>query len=432
MTRKQQLKNLYSHFKDQALTPDHPFYVDFLARSNDDPIATLADHIDLDDGHSVHLLSGPRGTGKSTEMQRLSQILRQAGHTVLYCDMEDYLNMSDAPEVSDFLLILMAAFGKAVEENLPFKTLHDSYRARLWQFMQSETEIKEVKLGDDSASLAFSLRTDPSFKHRLQEALRGHAGRLVQDAHNFCQEVSEQVHKQLGADTKLILLVDSLEHIQGIGADANRVYAAVVNLFAQNAHCLMLPGLHVVYSIPPYVIPLQPNIARLLGGNPITTLPSVHVRRRDSDQPDADGLALMAEIVSKRCPDWGDVLTPAHLNRLAVASGGDLRDFFRLLRDAFARGLQLPDNQFPVPESLVEAAENQLRREMLPIAKADAEWLMRIHSHKHAELDNMKDLNQLARFFDTNLAINYRNGDDWYDVHPLIVDEIKRLTGDIS
>lgn len=283
----------------------------------------------------------------------------------------------------------MAAFGKAVEEKLQFKALHETYRARLWQFMQSETEIKEAKLGNDSASLTFSLRTDPSFKHRLQEALRGHAGRLVQEAHEFCREVADQVHKQLGAETKLILLVDSLEHIQGIGADANRVYATVVNLFAQNAHCLMLPGLHVVYSIPPYVIPLQPNIARLLGGNPITTLPSVHVRRRDSDQPDADGLALMSEIVAKRCPDWREVIAPAHLSRLAVASGGDLRDFFRLLRDVFARGLQLRDNQFPVPESVVEAVENKLRREMLPIAKADAEWLMRIHTRKHSELDNI-------------------------------------------
>lgn len=97
MTRKHQLKILYSNFKDQALKPDDPFYVDFLARSNDDPIATLSDHIDLDEGRNVHLLSGPRGTGKSTEIQRLSQILEQAGHRVLYCDMEHYLNMSDAP-----------------------------------------------------------------------------------------------------------------------------------------------------------------------------------------------------------------------------------------------------------------------------------------------------------------------------------------------
>lgn len=36
----------------------------------------------------------------------------------------------------------------------------------------------------------------------------------------------------------------------------------------------------------------------------------------------------------------------------------------------------------------------------------------------------MDDLPQLARFFDTNLVLNYRNGEDWYDVHPLLADEL--------
>lgn len=429
MNRKEQLRALSANLKDRPLSPDHEFYVDFLAQSGDDPIAVLADRILLDDGQSTHLLSGPRGTGKSTEMRRLRDLLQNAGHSVLYCDMEDYLNMSDAPEVSDFLLVLMAAFGKAVEEELQLKPLRESYGQRLENFLNSEVDIKDAKLGG-ATGLTLSLRNDPSFKHRVQEALRGHAGRLVQEAHDFCKEVAGTVRNNLGADTKLILLVDSLEHIQGIGADAKHVYEAVVNLFAQNAHCLMLPGLHVVYSIPPYVIPLQPNIARLLGGNPITTLPSVHVRRRDSGEADPAGLALMEAILAKRCPDWRQVLRPEHLQRLAMASGGDLRDFFRLLRDTLVRALQLRDDQFPVPESLVEAAENQLRREMLPIAKADARWLARIHRSKRSELDKIDDLQQLARFFDTNLAINYRNGDDWYDIHPLIVEEVLRLAGD--
>lgn len=30
----------------------------------------------------------------------------------------------------------------------------------------------------------------------------------------------------------------------------------------------------------------------------------------------------------------------------------------------------------------------------------------------------------LARFFDTHLVLCYRNGDEWYDVHPLVSEQV--------
>ncbi len=36
------------------------------------------------------------------------------------------------------------------------------------------------------------------------------------------------------------------------------------------------------------------------------------------------------------------------------------------------------------------------------------------------------ELPRLALFFDNNLVQNYRNGDDWYDIHPLLKDEINK------
>jgi len=39
-------------------------------------------------------------------------------------------------------------------------------------------------------------------------------------------------------------------------------------------------------------------------------------------------------------------------------------------------------------------------------------------------LQNKEMLSRLAGYFDTHLVLNYRNGQDWYDVHPLIRDSL--------
>ena len=109
---------------------------------------------------------------------------------------------------------------------------------------------------------------------------------------------------------------------------------------------------------------------------------------------------------------------------MACGTGGDLRDFFRLIREVLI-GASLPDGgELPVADRLIEDAENKLRREMLPIAEDDKEWLSKINASKEAELQNKDSLSRLAGFFDTHLVLNYRNGQDWYDVHPLIRDTL--------
>lgn len=78
----------------------------------------------------------------------------------------------------------------------------------------------------------------------------------------------------------------------------------------------------------------------------------------------------------------------------------------------------------PVPESTVDAAIDQLRTEFLPIADDDALWLAEIARTHRAALEKADKLPDLARFFDTHLALCYRNGHEWYDIHPLIYEHI--------
>ncbi len=64
--------------------------------------------------------------------------------------------------------------------------------------------------------------------------------------------------------------------------------------------------------------------------------------------------------------------------------------------------------------------------EFLPIADDDARWLAAIANSHQAALDSANQLPVLARFLDTHLALCYRNGDEWFDIHPLIADQVDR------
>lgn len=124
--------------------------------------------------------------------------------------------------------------------------------------------------------------------------------------------------------------------------------------------------------------------------------------------------------MNRRYVTWQQIFTPAQLQRMTLSTGGDLRDLFRLVKDCLVKASSIKDVQLPLDDMVIESAESHLRRDMLPIADEDAAWLRRIAISKTPELDSIAELPRLARFFDTHLVLNYRNGEDWYDIHPLL------------
>jgi len=435
MPEKDKLKKLYQCLTGRGglpLAPNDRYYVPILESCPEkDPILALWQRIDLAESESVNLLTGFRGNGKSTELLRLKTMLEDKGCQVFLVNMLDYVFMTKPLELSDFTLSLMAALaGKAEEDMERLAPLSRSYWEKLQHFLTSDVALNTIDMGAGVAGgtvkLGFQLKTDPEFKTRVQKHLEGHLTQLVEDARQFVDSLVCEI-RQITNDPekKVVLLVDSLEQLRGVGEDAEKIYASVVELFSGQAANLCFPKLHVVYTVPPYLTTLSHNLGRSLGGNPITQWPNIHVRSR-TGKPDDQGLGLMLSIIAKRYPDWKSVIPEASLRQLAEASGGDLRDFFRLIRESVInlRTTRIANPDADLSDEAIERVIRQLRNELLPIAREDGEWLARIHKDKKAALDTDKDLPSLARFLDSNLIMIYINGEPWYDIHPLLIEEI--------
>ena len=141
---------------------------------------------------------------------------------------------------------------------------------------------------------------------------------------------------------------------------------------------------------------------------------------------DENGMRVMRAIIERRYKSWEKVFSKDQLNRLAASSGGDVRDYFRLIRDCLLSLMLGTDQQAPLDDATLDAAEAQLRNELLPIAADDGRWLARIRKTKDTALESTADLPGLARFLDSNLIMNYLNGEPWYDIHPLLAKELEK------
>jgi hypothetical protein len=152
----------------------------------------------------------------------------------------------------------------------------------------------------------------------------------------------------------------------------------------------------------------------------VQVFPAIKIRERHG-VVSFDGLDKLRLIVERR-GDWKKLLAgEADLERVLLTSGGAIRDLLRLLAEIIRRARSLP-----VSSQVVEAAINQMRLGFLPIPDDDAVWLAQISETHEASFVTLEKVPDMARFFDTHLVLCYRDGPEWYDVHPLVKEVVLR------
>ncbi len=419
-------RQFYANVSEVPLEPDDPRYVrlyDEPELVEQDPVVRMQTAIDLSAANSgVHLLSGFRGSGKSTELRRHRHNLREAEYAVLLLDIQDVLDPSWPVDVSDFLLGVAGALGgAAVDAGLVGDAaLRDSGWKRFTNFLQSRVEFTEISATVLGVGLQAALHTDPTFRQRLQERSAGHLTALIQEVHAHVRELATLIREQ-NSVAGVVVIIDSLEQIRGTRANEETVQQAVEQLFSVHASSLRLPDVHVVYTVPPWLKYRVPN----LGGGLDTTLQMLYPVKVASAGPErADfepGISALSKLVARRAPSGGIELFESsdQLRKLICASGGHLRDLLLMVRE-----LLVSATSFPVDERAVARTIAQLRRDYLPVADEDAAWLARVAETGKWAVVSDAQVPRFSKFLDTHLVLCYRNGEKWYDVQPLIRDEV--------
>ncbi len=426
------LRKFYQELADEPLEPDDSRYVSIYVNASSDPVQRLAHRIKWKPLDSIQLFSGFRGTGKSTELRRLRQTLVDQGFKVALCDMKNYLNLSTPIDISDFLISAAGALSDtlAKDADLLGRDLSErSYWRRAVEFV-SRTKVDfdglsiGAKAGDTSAQLKLALKDDPSFREKLQEEMQGRLGALANDVREFMADCVKEVRAKHGDDTKFVVLFDSIEQIRGSSINDTDVFDSVETLFVGHPEKLRFDDMHVIYTVPPWLKIRSPGVSKYYDGS--ETLPCVKLCEYDGTQKrrvDA-GFHALKQIVAHR-GDWTRVFAPEDLDHILLETGGYLRDLFRVLSELMMHAAE--KNTMPLDREAVGYELARLRADYLPISREDCQWLARVARSHEAELPKHGDIPNLSRLFENHLMLCYRNGEEWYDLHPLIRDEVERV-----
>lgn len=436
------LKRLHGNLADRPLNParaeDRRFYEPLhTVMDDDDPVWLMERHIELNPVESLQLFSGFRGSGKTTELLRLRGRLQAKNYTVLYADALTYLNPSAPVEISDLILVLAGAFSDALADLAELDIERESFWARFATFLSKSdvkitgTDIKaEVGLGGAvkaGLGIKAEFKAGSTFRQRLQTALSGRISELKGEANAFVEDGIKALQEAFGPDRPIVFIFDQLEQLRGNYEGWQAVIRSVQDVFSVHLDKLRLPYVHMIYSVPPWLSFLTTLEA------PITILPTVHLWNNDTDRTRFErGWTAFRSLLDRRLEADGatrlfgpdTARASACIDRLIGVCGGHVRDLLRLSQEVVKRASTLP-----VPDRVLDSVIAAARRDLLPIAREDAKLLGQIGELRDTALQTVDEhsIERLSNFLDEHRVIYFVNGSAWYDIHPLIRGEVKRL-----
>ncbi|HLO93392.1 MAG TPA: hypothetical protein VK195_03680 [Burkholderiaceae bacterium] len=411
-----------------ALSTQSDYYVPNLHGTGAEDVVALLDRA-LRRSHSdgqLYYFSGQRGTGKSTELRRLEILLNgQAGTRAYIIDALDYIGDTHPIDTLDLLLVIAAAFADRLSQDDALGRDQDPQESPLQRFthwLGTEVEISGVTLGGVKAEFK---KQQQSIVQRLRAFDLSRQERVMAECRQHIGQMAEAVQR-LWQAPKIVLMVDSLERLRGIGKEATEMFDRVVKVFDGDMNQLRVPGLHMVYSVPPY-LPYLTNIKALVQLFMLASVRVCEPPAKARRKPRAGGLDAMRQVVARRCPRWRELLDEAALDRLIMTSGGDLRQLLRrLLLDTLDEAaFALERLPLRVDDPILDTVVQRHRVEFESLVVQDEYPLLKGIADQNAlDLHHRDELSTVAHFFDVRAVLNYRNGVDWLDLNPLLWDLI--------
>jgi hypothetical protein len=431
------LINFMRSLTDQELEANDPKYVPDLHNDEQsgDPVEQLAWQIKTVDGASIYFFSGMIGSGKSTELKRLQKTLEDDGHIAIYVDMARYINVGSPVGVPDLLMGIAGAFSEEASKILGQNVVIENYWDRAINFLESNINLKETGIiGEISPApgtklginLKAELDRNPSFKAKLQKQMQGVVGKFVEDVRRYIADIANKLAATKAKGARLVLILDSLERIQGEGKATDPVMMSVRKLFRENLDELYLPPLKIVYPVAPYLLKLEPNILSRVDAANLCTLTCIPVFERRTMKPRQAAINQLVNLVEKRFSDWPKILSRPQLEELILMSGGDLRELLLLLRTMVTRVATQIESTLPVDKKDIENAIISVRRNRLPVSEALRLRLQPIYVDGQIALGDDADYDGFIADLTVKRILMYRNGEEWYGVHPLLWDEMKK------
>lgn len=431
------LKALADVNPNLPLEPNDPRFVDldqvrgFALR---DRVSRLLGAEETRDGFAKIAVAGHRGSGKSTELNRVFDELEKKGYEVLLAEVNKNLDPNEI-SFSDVMRLIVQLiddrFGAAIGSH---PHLAEAFRVVLRWFQEvtksHSTEIQNAKtfglnaalggkfgveggmdagtplakgslkvksdLGELVAAVGIVRRSEGKERTEIKETLERYTGELVENVNALLRAIAVVTTP----GKKVVFILDGVDKYEP--AMVNDTFFRHAELI-QSLECHLLFAIHssLLYD-PADEVPDQ-SFKTL-------ALPMLPVYLQETRKPNEEVVPTLMEAVFLRVPRSLFVDPEISARKVVLLSGGCWRDMLRLLEEAL---LGADDR---ITSKDIERARDLVAQTFQRLLGDGEDYDILANTHRNHQLPTGSRARHLLRH---RCVLGY-NGKGWYDIHPLI------------
>lgn len=344
----------------------------FSVERSHSPIEEIQILLESTDRPEKFLFSGHRGSGKSTELARLTKRLGDEVRVVEFSVMQE-LDLFELQYVDVLLGLALELAEVATDEEIDVK---EGVLEHVFQFARDVTEevqLEERGGGEIGASLnafAASLSAKLQAEDVTRRTVRENVSRRIPELLWSIELLAREIEEATGQD--LLVVIDDIDKVD---------LATAKSMFYEHASTLSEPPLSIIYTFP---MPLRHDnsFQQVRNSFPnVNVLPNIKTQERDG-APFEPGLETTEHIVTKRLE--ADLIEDDALDELARLSSGVPRQLVVLVRQACLDALK--EGRDVIDTEAVQAAANQQQREYeVLLDRSQRELLREVHANKEVK-----------------------------------------------
>jgi hypothetical protein len=336
------------------------------------------------------------------------------------------IEMSDVNHVNILFSIAVQMMSEAETQNL---TIKDSIKKSFYQWFaeQIRTETNQadatVETGFNFSTLLAHIKGILKINSTIRQEIKQKYERRITDLVAQINIIASAIESQ--SQKKILVIVDDIDKID---------LAQVRDIFQSHIKAIMLPGFRIIMTIPIAALrevalkaTLQTETNDQIVQMPVYKLFKQGEINSPNAIPDPQIIATLTEIITKRIDPA--LIDPDTLEKICLYSGGVLRELIRITNDCCRVCLRSvrrypDDNTLKIDQAVLEQSITELSLDFAEsIGKADEEIIKTVYEKSKPK--DLKDQNFLDLLHGLYI-LEYRNGDLWYNVHPIVVELMKK------
>lgn len=370
------------------------------------------------------LFAGHRGCGKSTLLKRFS-VEMQPQHFVVFFSISDLIEMSDVTHVNILYAIAIKLLSAATKQNISIsgdiQTDLIGWTTTKEKLISEQATKAETGFGIDKilSMITVKLQQERSFREQVEQTFAKRITDLVGKMNRVAAAI------QIATGKPVLVVIDDLDKLD---------LSLVETIYRDNIKSLFSPGFRILFTIPISAV-REPTLRGVLMSEGVVRVHRLPVAkffaktdvRNAKAIPEAGTIQTFLEVLKRRIP--AELIEPETAEQMVLLSGGVMRELVRIARECCTECMVLLDAEtepasITINDQVLVAAVRNLRNDF---AFALGEKLNRIlvYVYQHLEPEDAGSPEFLGLLHGL-YVLEYMNDDLWFDVHPIVVDLLKR------